>query len=369
MIQAAPEPTTAPLKVHYNFIDILKTYAVFMMIVGHTLDAVLLPAVKEQSWYRWCLFLRGLTSASFFLASGAGLYFAFIGKRDRTWHALFLERLARIVPILVAGYFLHLPVFSGYRLLFHSTAADWRQLLQCDTLQNICYSIVILQLLLVTLREWNRIMAVLVPVTLAILGATPLIHARLTGPMVLVQLFTHRFGSLFPLFPFSAYIFTGAIVAAAISRLREAGGLPLARACLLASGAALVAVSLVARLPVFPQYASRIGLILVIVGILTWAEGVISPVTRLCQAIGRESLVVYLVHLVIVYGSVVNRGFSQLLGETLGLLPGLALALGLALVMTALGWSWHQVKRLWPARAKAGRNVVVAFLVLWFLVS
>jgi hypothetical protein len=39
-------------KMRYNYIDILKTYAVFMMIIGHTLDAILAPAVKSLGAYQ-----------------------------------------------------------------------------------------------------------------------------------------------------------------------------------------------------------------------------------------------------------------------------------------------------------------------------
>jgi acyltransferase len=354
-------------KIRYNYIDILKTYAVFMMIIGHTLDAVLAPAVKTWPAYRIFIVFRGLTSASFFIASGSGLFFAFQSKRDAPWFRLLIQRLTKILPILIAGYFLHLPYLSAVRLFFHSTSGDWRQLMQCDTLQNICYSIIILQVILVALIKRSRVFLTALVLMLLVLGFTPLIHARLISPVVLVQLFTPKYGSLFPLFPFAAYIFGGTVLAIILSALREKGGFGLVRKYFFSAGLALLVVSFWLKMPVFGLYCFRIGSIMIFVGLLTFAEGKTGKIIHFFQAIGKESLVIYLIHLMIVYGSVINPGFRQYIGDRLSALPGSMIALGLAAVMVSMGWIWNRFKCVKPGYAKLFRNALIAVLLAFFI--
>ncbi len=360
-------PVLETKKFRYNFIDILKTYAVFMMIIGHTLDAVAAAAVKADPAYHFFVMIRGLTSASFFIASGCGLYFAFQSKKDRPWYVLLGQRVGRILPILLAGYFLHLPYLSATRLLFHSQALDWRQLMQCDTLQNICYSIIILQVLLVIAQRRNRVFFTAFAAMVLVLAFTPMVHARESGPMILVQLFTHTYGSLFPLFPFAAYIFGGCVLAAGLSYLRERGGLSLVRRCLGPLGLIMFGLSFFIHFPVVQQFTFRVGLITVLIAGLTYAEGLTGGLMKVIQAIGKESLVVYLIHLMIVYGSVVNPGFRQWFGGRLLAGPAVAVALGLATVMLAMGWSWNNAKVRWPRYARFFRNALVALLLVFLL--
>lgn len=356
-------------KFRYNFIDILKTYAVFMMIIGHTLDAVAAAAVKDHPAYQFFVMIRGLTSASFFIASGCGLYFAFQSKKDRPWFQLLGQRIGRILPILLAGYFLHLPYLSAIRLLFHSRALDWRQLMQCDTLQNICYSIIVLQSLLVFTRRRNRVFFAALTATALVLGLTPLVHAWSTGPMILVQLFTPTYGSLFPLFPFAGYIFGGCMLAAGLSFLRERGGLSLARWILGPAGLIMFGLSFFIHSPAVQQFTFRVGLITVLIAGLTYAEGLTGGLMKIIQAIGRESLVVYLIHLMIVYGSVINPGFRQWFGGRLLAGPAITVALGLAAVMLTMGWSWNTAKIRWPKYARLFRNALVALLLVFLVLG
>ena len=356
-------------KTRYNYIDILKTYAVFMMIIGHTLDAILAPAVKSLGAYQSFIVFRGLTSASFFIASGSGLFFAFQSKRGIPGFTLLTQRVAKILPILFAGYFLHLPYFSATRLLFHSTAADWRQLMQCDTLQNICYSIIILQIIMVTGQKRFRIFLAALVMMILILGLTPIIHARLTKPMIPVQLFTHHYGSLFPLFPFAAYIFCGAVLAFILSALREKNGFRLVRKYFLGTGLFIFGVSFFLKLTVLQLFFFRIGAIMALIGFLTYTEGRTGKFISFFQAIGKESLVIYLIHLMIVYGSVINSGFRQLFGGKLSAPAGLSVALGFAAVMIGLGWAWNRLKCAQPRMARIGRNALIALLVAFFILK
>jgi uncharacterized membrane protein len=52
------------------FIDLARALAVFFMLYGHTIDALLAPAYRGGVWFDAWQFQRGLTSSLFLILSG-----------------------------------------------------------------------------------------------------------------------------------------------------------------------------------------------------------------------------------------------------------------------------------------------------------
>jgi hypothetical protein len=65
---------------------------------------------------------------------------------------------------------------------------------------------------------------------------------------------------------------------------------------------------------------------------------------RVALIMGRESLFIYILHLVIVYGSVMNRGLSQIIGPTLPLGATLGIFALLFAVIAAITVFWFNLK-------------------------
>ena len=55
-------------------VDIVRVFAMVMMLQGHTLDVLLRPDCRFTFWYNWWLFCRGFTAPMFMMLSG----FAFV---------------------------------------------------------------------------------------------------------------------------------------------------------------------------------------------------------------------------------------------------------------------------------------------------
>jgi peptidoglycan/LPS O-acetylase OafA/YrhL len=64
----------------------------------------------------------------------------------------------------------------------------------------------------------------------------------------------------------------------------------------------------------------------------------------IAQAVARQSLGIYLVHLCILYGSVWNTGLRQWLGPTLDPLHTLLWIGAMLAAMTLLAWGGHRIK-------------------------
>ena len=84
--------------------------------------------------------------------------------------------------------------------------------------------------------------------------------------------------------------------------------------------------------------------------------------------LSEESLIVYVVHLLIVYGSVLAPGMATIIGHKLRL-PGLILAfIGVAAVTSAFTWGWHWLKKRNLKVLKIVQaGMVVAFILAYII--
>lgn len=83
---------------------------------------------------------------------------------------------------------------------------------------------------------------------------------------------------------------------------------------------------------------------------------------------GQESLLVYVVHLMVVYGHTYEWSFIRLFGPRLSYVECAGLFIGLALAMYVLGYVWHWLKGwnrqlAWFIQFAVLASFVVAFLV------
>jgi len=100
------------------------------------------------------------------------------------------------------------------------------------------------------------------------------------------------------------------------------------------------------------QILMRTGVCLMILGIVAHASRRIAQLPHVFGAVAQESLVVYFVHLCVVYGSIWNAGLYRFYGEGLG--PGATIFAVVAVVlsMIALAWQWNGLKHHRPALAR-----------------
>jgi drug/metabolite transporter (DMT)-like permease len=101
----------------------------------------------------------------------------------------------------------------------------------------------------------------------------------------------------------------------------------------------------------------RAGACLIILSGIAHLSRRISRLPHAFGAVAQESLLIYFIHLCIVYGSVWNQGLMQKYGPTLT--PGrtAAVVVVLMLAMVCLAWYWNWWKH---ARPRAARWTIVA---------
>jgi uncharacterized membrane protein len=358
---AAMKATTSPQRV--DQLDLIRGLAVVLMIVGHTIDAVLWAPARDTLVFRSYEFTRGFTAPLFLVVSG----FAFSVVSERHWSRcltagpLLGRRLSRIILLLVVGYALHLPYLSLEKLVFDASNYDLQAFFQADVLQCFAVGLLTLQLVLMVSRR-----PLVFAVASALLGAatvfaTPWVWSidfAGTVPAAVTPYLNTRQLTLFPVFPFLGHLFAGAAVGHWYTSARAAGTAERWLRHLLVTATALVIGGAVVGLLPFELYPPhdfwranpsitllRLGVVLLIICAifaLRWRRPLLTDIAGL---LGRSSLLIYTAHLIVVYGSAVSLGFAQRIGRTLPAPSTLALALAVVAAMAALAWLLDYLRR------------------------
>jgi uncharacterized membrane protein len=349
------------------FIDLARAVAVVLMVAGHTSSALLAAGYRSGLWFDAWTFQRGLTSGLFLLLAG----FAFSLATTRHWPShvrltpTVLKRARRFLLLVLLGYALHFPVLPAAALA-KATDAEWRSFLAVDVLQLIGVTLLVLQALVLLLRSRRAFMLANFAVAAATVAAAPALWRGEWGgglPPALAAYLSPAAGSQFPLFPWASYVFVGAGAGQVYARWGAAHlGLFETWAMLVPGVALTVAGFTFAGGSLASDVAIRTGACLVVLAAIAHTSRSLTQLPRVFGALAQESLVVYFVHLCLVYGSVWNPGLVRLFGEALPLAATALVAMAMVGTMVALAWHWNRLKHMRPVTAR--RVAVAAGVVL-----
>ena len=365
---SVPSAPSGPHAHRVIFIDLARALAVVFMLYGHTVSAVLAPRYQSGPVFDAWQFQRGLTSSLFLLLSG----FAFSIATTRHWtahltvSAALFRRIRRFGLFVLLGYALHFPV-TQFASMAGMGEERWRSLLAVDVLQLIGVTFIAVQFLVLVTRSRRVFMITSFVLGGAIVLAAPRVWnvtwtERL--PLSLAAYLSPGAGSQFPVFPWAAFVLFGAGFGQIYARWGAARLTTYATAVLLIPGAALVGLSFAMRLLPAPllgggaftfiprEFVLRVGACLLVLAAIAYASRRITRLPHIFGAVAQETLVIYFVHLCIVYGSIWNKGLAQFYGPTLGPGATFAAVLLLMVAMATLAWYWNRLKHVRPRAAR-----------------
>jgi hypothetical protein len=353
------------------------------MLYGHTTSALLAPYYQVGRWFDIWQFQRGLTSSLFLLLGG----FAFSIATSRRWtsHAgwspALLKRVRRFGLFVLLGYSLHLPA-SQLAVLPYVDAERWRAFLAVDVLQLIGVSFIGIQLLVLVTQSRRAFMFATLVLAAVAIFATPAVwrvdwtHVM---PPIAAAYMSQATGSQFPLFPWAGFMLLGAGLGQLYARWGAGDLSTFAQRGLIVPGVVLLIAANVLKSRQAELFGAgpgafvpaevmlRIGACLIILAAFAHLSRRINRLPHIFGAVAQESLLIYFVHLCIVYGSVWNPGLLQLYGQTRT--PGQTIVLVVLVVssMAALAYYWNGFKHVKPKAARIVSYVTGAGLLLWLL--
>lgn len=362
------------------------------MIETHVVNATLAEPLRGGDFFPVLNFLNGLVAPSFLFASG--MAFAVTTRRKLLDYLGFgpqlVRQVGRLLMILAVGYILHLPTFSFTRLLQGETERAWLVFTQSDVLQCIAVTLLILQLILLAVRTERRLVAASGLLATIVVAVSPLLWKTDFHTVIHPLLAAYLNGlhySLFPLFPWSAFIMLGVVAGFLYSRMKEGEGERDGEAAFMRRsawmGAGLVPLALLAQPLLSPLYATeyygrtgpgfvalRVGIVLLLLAAMVLFErrrgvSTSSPVTL----VGRESLLVYATHLLLIYGTFGSFNFRKMVARSFGYGEAILASIALLLLMYGLALAWATLKRKRPDLRRPVTLAVLGLFVLAFFLS
>ena len=339
------------------FLDLLRALAVFLMLEGHTVHALLLDELRtfDSLTYTIWYHIRGFTAPIFMFTAGTVFAYLLHKSGDISLSGLRIKKgFKRIISLLTIAYLLRFPSFSieGWS---HITDAQWTIFTSVDALHLIAMGLlsIIITSLLIVRFNLNPYPVYLIS-ALFFFMLTPLtrqIEWISFLPGFAASYFTEKYGSIFPVFPWIGYLLSGATFGYYLFKSKNTDKKRTALRAFVIGGSA-VALSGISELFAssltglagtlqfsYSVYLLRVGVVLLLCSVLIISTLRIKKLPRIVQLMGKHSLVIYAVHLMIVYGSAFSPGLSWYFGKSLSLPQTIFVILLLVILMLLLAWS------------------------------
>jgi uncharacterized membrane protein len=342
-----------------HFIDAMRAWAILMMLQGHFVDGLLEPIFRntESSTFLVWQYFRGITAPVFFTVSGFIFtyllirvpLFGFENPRVR-------KGIRRGLQLLLIGYLLRLNLFG----LLQGQVYD--SLFLVDVLHCIGISILVIIgiFLLAAHRKKYAFPGLLLAVTLALFLFEPLYKQWDYNwlPTALANYFTKANGSVFTVIPWVGYTAFGAFLAILFKRFKEYKRLyPTAIMISLLSGVLLLffssplfvwlneqtGISLFNAIAVNNYLFIRLGDVMIVFAVFMFFKQYVMNSTLL--RIGQNTLAIYVIHFVILYGSFTGLGLYRYFNNALSpeiVIPG-AILFMISCSYLALQYEKHEV--------------------------
>jgi len=335
------------------------------MIETHVVNATLQTALHEETVYHWLRFINGLVAPSFVFASG--MAFAITLRRKLPDYLAMkqplFKQLTRLLMVLAIGYILHIPKFSLSHLLYVAGEEAWRLFFQVDVLQCIAVTVLGMQVLIFLSRSERRFAVTVVVIAPLIVAVTPLVWMVDFGkflPLPLAAYLTPADKSMFPLFPWAAFLMMGVVAGYAFLEWKDRMPKLLLWSGIICVGLSFALEPVLARTyPVYDYWRGspsffllRLGLVFLLCGLMFWFEKSRGVSRNSAVALmGRESLMVYVAHLLLIYGNFGTFNFRDTVDRTFGYPLALAVSVLLIAAMYLLALVWSRIKR-GPAKVR-----------------
>ena len=377
------ENTLVPIlkKDRYVFIDVLRGLSVLWMIETHVMDAVMHPDFKHGLIYYLFDLSNGFVSVAFLFFAGSGFWIAATRKAEtyRHFEKPLWTYLKRLGLILILAYWLHLS-FLSIRSVSNLSLNALLQFFECDILQAIVYSSLFALILLLLIKNLNALKYIYGLIAIFVFLYSPFVwntDPTQYLPAFLAPLISKYPISKFPLLPWSGYFFAGIFSAGVFFQAKDK--MKVAKIYLILGTIFLFLLYFTKTYTDFyPGYQDwwhispfyllfRTSFVVAAFGLFFILEKYYNnkKVGEILTLTGQESLFIYIFHLLIVYGSIINHGFNFYIGQHLGPFETALLILGLWFVSYSVTLMWHIIK---TKEQKTAHLVMTSIFVLFLII-
>ncbi len=307
----------------------MRAFAILMMLQGHTVAVFLADQYRDMdstiysSWY----IIRGYTAPIFMFTAGVVFtYLLTLRKISFKENPRIKKGIKRGVSLILIGYILRYPTYKVFDFS-DVTTQRWLTFFAVDALHLIGAG-----LLFILLFEWISLKlkinnsAVFAFFTVIIMIISPTVNSITWEeilPIPFANYFTFEFGSIFPLFPYLQYMFVGAVIGTLLSKYPNLYKNVSVYIVILVLGIVFVLLSRYIYLIIdgadvsdYSVSLNRIGVVLILNSIFALIAIRIKSIPEYILIAAKHSLSIYIIHLVILYGSPWSLGLDYLFGRS-----------------------------------------------------
>ncbi len=339
------------------YLDWLRGLGAVIMLQGHVFHSFLKPELRGGGAYMMSQFVGGMPPAIFLFLTGITLAFLMDSteRKGLAPAARFRAALRR------AGYLFLLACAFRLEMWISGWPAPWTDLLRVDILNAMGFAVAVLSVMAVfRTAERARLCAVL---GFGIAFASPLVtQMNWSWAPALVRSYIAPDYNSFGFFPWAAYLAFGVSAGSILRATPREGAERVMQWAALLGGALIVACQYFANLP-FSVYAQsefwlnspaqvliKQGVTLLLIAFaFVWTRSVPAGVWSWVRQFGTTSLLVYWVHIELVYG----RWF-WFLKNNLNVTQTVAAALVVIVLMLAISTAKTRRHRIAAALANGG---------------
>jgi len=313
------------------FIDAMRAWAILMMLQGHFVDGLLENSFRDPDsiiFSIWSYF-RGITAPVFFTVSGFIFTYLLIRVPEKGFDNPRIKKgIKRGIQLLFIGYLLRLNLFGLFK------GEMYASFFLVDVLHIIGLSILgIIGSYLLTSKQKNYVFPSLLLLISCLLFSFEPIYSEWTFqilPDALANYFTRANGSVFTIIPWFGYTAIGGFFSYLFIHYKNSKSLyPAAISIAALTGIFLIffssdlfiAVSSITGLQLFEAIAAnnylfiRLGDVLIAFAVFMLLRQFIT--SRTVLKIGQNTLSIYVIHFVILYGSFTGLGLYRFFYQSL----------------------------------------------------
>lgn len=334
------------------FLDLMRAFAVIMMIQGHTIDTFLGDQYRtfDSTIYDIWFTVRGFTAPIFMFVSGVTFTYLL-----RSQSVPFFENprvkkgVHRFIILLVIAYLLRFPTprMFDFSEVNHG---QWITFFTVDALHLIAFGILFILCLSYIAEKYNRSDYLVFSIGAVFFFFAFLIAEKINWanflPIPFAAYLYQGTGSYFPLFPWTGYVISGALLGSYLAKNPLSFSSKEFSYQLFFFGVISLVVCYIIHAVEDSLYGEktfwtdntalifyRLGIILMLNSLMSFISLRIKQIPDIISKIGKNTLLVYAVHVVILYGSAWIPGFGMFFPKTLNIPLSILAALLLIVFM------------------------------------
>ncbi len=345
------------------FIDLMRAFAVLQMVQGHTVDALLSPEYRLLDFPAYSVwhFMRGMTAPIFMFTSGTVFTYLFrlvdepFGNNPRV-----KKGIKRFLLLVFLGYLLRYPTYKVFDFS-NVTKQQLDTFFAVDVLQLIGFGILFL-LISAFISEKLKLgdTVTFLLMSLVFIIPSPFMNSidwLKYFPQPIANYFYTSNGSLFPLFPWAGYVILGGILGSYLARNPLVFKTNKFSIRLMIIGIVLIifssvyiklhlgeSISNLSDSYTYDTILFRIGFVLILTAVVSYISQSINSIPRIIILIGRNTLLIYIVHLMIIYGSAWNPGLYTIWGNSVPVSLTILIAVLMITTMTLMVYLLNKLR-------------------------